>query len=408
MIAISPTYMVNTYRSIDDFYKISAVRRASSIRQGASRSSLPSPFLRSAYNESAKTAAAGLSGLLKSAQSVQQSAQIFLRNHAATTLNQRVAVSSKPDKLTAEVKSGSALKSFHVQVNTVATGQYNAGISSTNNAGTPMQAGWNEFSLKQDGETISFKVFVGANDSFEQTIGKVRSAINQETSRVRAVVVDDEGSKSHLQVTSSQMGSKQAFTFEDMSGNAVSALGLNQTQQNASNASYSIDNGPVQTSQSNEVELNNGDVKLALHKTDSESITVTTQPDSVEIIKPIKELILTYNQFQQTLHDTPGYLNRSVVQSLEQSAKPQTLDQLGISENSDGTLTLDEITFKQQLTDHYADVKRSISGVSGLASSLSQSFGRLDQLPSETLFQQSQLKSYLPLPMTGLLLDRVM
>jgi flagellar hook-associated protein 2 len=382
MIAASPVHMVNAYKINYDYFKVSATRRI--------------------------------------AQSTKQSAQLLLSDSPLSVLNQRVAVSSKPDKLKAEVKSGSAIQSFRVKISALASEQQNVGISSSKAAASPVQSGWNEFSLKQDGETTSIQVFIVAGETHEQTLGKIKAALNGRISGIQAAIVEDGRGKSLLKISSSHTGSKHAFALQDISGNAVTALGLNQKERSASNAAYSVGGGALQSSESNDIQLDKGNVKLSLLKTDSEEISVTTQADNDAIAAPIKQLVREYNQFQQHLHSAPGYLNRSLVQSLEHAAKPHTLEQLGLTEKADGTLSFNEAEFKQQVTDHYSDMKKSLIGVGGLASSLSRSFGRLDQMPSQALLNldgsslksyslyQSQMQTYLPLPMNGLLLDRAM
>ncbi|MEW9700572.1 hypothetical protein [Paenibacillus sp. SI8] len=132
----------------------------------------------------------------------------------------------------------------------------------------------------------------------------------------------------------------------------------------------------------------------------------------------IRDFIDAYNTFQDNLRETPEYLNRSLLKGLEQAAKPYSLTDLGISEQADGTLQLQEGQLQKQAAERNNPIQTSLGNIKNLAASLSTSLGQLTQLPSEALFQlansplkpyrqyRSKLQSYLPVPMSGLLLDR--
>ena len=188
----------------------------------------------------------------------------------------------------------------------------------------------------------------------------------------------------------------------------------------ASSASYRVDGGSWLSSESNGIEMDQGKLELTLLQAAPEEITITIQPDSSAIVKPIEQLISVYNQFQSRLQTVPAYLNRSLVQGLERAAMPYSLENLHITERADGMLHIQVDDLKQQLTNNNRELKDSISRIQQLASGLANSFGKLEELPAQSLFQldssslqpyshyQSQLHSYLPVPMNGLLLDHRM
>ncbi|WP_261304517.1 hypothetical protein [Paenibacillus andongensis] len=144
---------------------------------------------------------------------------------------------------------------------------------------------------------------------------------------------------------------------------------------------------------------------------------LSSEADSESIIEPIRQFVHTYNEFQDSLRDSPEYLNRSLLIGLEQAAKPYSLKEIGITKLDDGSLELQEDELQDQIKNHSSSALKSLGSITNFAASLSNSIGQLQQLPSESLFQmsrsqlkpygqyRSQLQAYLPVPMSGLLLD---
>lgn len=90
MYVISPTYTVDTYRSNNDFYRISAVQRASRNQPVKARLPEEYTFEQTPHRQYVRAAASGIAELLNSAQAVKQSAQALLTGGAAAALNQRL------------------------------------------------------------------------------------------------------------------------------------------------------------------------------------------------------------------------------------------------------------------------------------------------------------------------------
>ncbi|MDQ0901816.1 MULTISPECIES: hypothetical protein [unclassified Paenibacillus] len=145
--------------------------------------------------------------------------------------------------------------------------------------------------------------------------------------------------------------------------------------------------------------------------------TLSSENDSESIIEPIRQFVHTYNEFQDSLRDSPEYLNRSLLIGLEQAAKPYSLKEIGITKLDNGSLKLQEDELQDQIKNHSSSTLKSLGSLTNFAVTLSNSIGQLQQLPSESLFQMSRsqlkpygqyrshLQSYLPVPMSGLLLD---
>ncbi|MBD0383566.1 hypothetical protein [Paenibacillus sedimenti] len=115
------------------------------------------------------------------------------------------------------------------------------------------------------------------------------------------------------------------------------------------------------------------------------------------ITEPIRAFIHAYHTFQDQLRESPEYL---------------------IAELDDSSLEVQVDELKEQMESRDGLTNKSLGNIIGFAESLSSQLGRLEQLPTETLFQmhrsplkpygqyRSQLQAYLPVPMNGLLLDQ--
>ncbi|MNI06999.1 flagellar capping protein [compost metagenome] len=420
MLATSPLYMVNTYRNNHDYYRVSAVHRIPAGQTNTIRPSMQFSYEQSAYTQYARKAASGLATFIQTAQEVKQSAQSFLTGGAAAAVNQRIAVSSKPESLKGEAKTGATLQNYRIKLSAIASAQSNSSLSMEPDSITPVQPGWNQLSLKQNGEELPIEIYIGSEETIKDTLSKIRFALNQEGVGVRSRMEMDDTGKVHLSITSEQIGSSQAFSLTDVKGNVVTALGLNEINIQANQAIYSINGDPWLSSDSNIIELDHGRLQLKLLQPAAEDLVVSIEPDSDAILQPIEQLISDYNQFQFRFQDTPDYLNRSLVQGLEHAAKPFELEELHIKEQSDGTLYLQANELKQQITNNYSELKSSLSRINQLASGLADNFRELEDSPALSLFQlnnsslqryshyESQLQAYLPVPMTGILLDNKM
>ncbi|NOU99607.1 hypothetical protein [Paenibacillus planticolens] len=138
------------------------------------------------------------------------------------------------------------------------------------------------------------------------------------------------------------------------------------------------------------------------------------------ILEPIREFVDTYNQLQTSLQESPSYMNRSLLTGLEQAAKPYSLKEIGIVKLDDGRLELHEDELQGQLSSLSGSFRKSLDSLTGFAASLAATLGEIQQLPSEALFQmsssdlkpygqyRSKLQAYLPVPMSGMLLDTLM
>lgn len=138
----------------------------------------------------------------------------------------------------------------------------------------------------------------------------------------------------------------------------------------AQNAEYTID-GKQYTSQQNTISINSDKVSVTLNKADSKDIKVKVGSDSNAIKSDIKDFI---NSFNSTINLTNSYsssfsgaANLNSELSSIASSRMSFLDNIGIKQNSDGTLNLDEKKLDTALSENLSQVKDTFNGFNGVA-----------------------------------------
>ncbi|MCD9024978.1 flagellar filament capping protein FliD [Cohnella silvisoli] len=369
------------------------------------------------YEQIAKTAATGIANFLKSAQSVQSSANSLLQK-STSSLQARETVSSDNKSISASAESGASFHTYQVTVSSIAESQKNSGASLNTGSLTGIQSGTNQIKLTIGGKSTTISSHIAASDTNEQALTKIKTAINDAKTGVTASVVNDSHTgTSKLELKSDKTGTDQAFAIADVTGNAATTAGITTATTAAANASYSLDGGASQSSQTNRIELEKGKVTATLLQPTAGAVDIEVRPDEKGTVEQVKKLISSYNTMHDRLKEAGGYLNPSVKRSLEAVVSSISYEQIGIEKNGDGTLKLDETKLKQRLSANYEQTKRSISGSNGMAKALEKATDRFNDTSASALLNQkmqamqqfaayqSSMQSYIQLPTTGLLVN---
>jgi len=337
------------------------------------------------YEQYIKTAATGIANFLKSAQKLQASAQQLLQKDQSA-FQARTAESSDSKKVTAAASAGAANKAYDVKVHAIATSQKNSGAFLSKTDPSVVSKGANQFNLTIGGKTTKISAVISDNDTNDQALTKLKDAVNAAKTGVTAsIVTDEQTGKKKLELSSDKTGTGQAFEVEDVTGNAMSATGVQQATEQASDASYSVNGGATQTSQSNTIELEKGKVTATLAAASSEAVTVRIKPDEDRILSQVKDLVSGYNTMHARLKEAGGVMNSSVRKSMESIVDSSTYERIGIHRNGDGTLKLDDEQFKKSLSSNFEQTSKAISGSYGLADRLSSAAARYNEIPASSL-----------------------
>ncbi|MGD0677188.1 MAG: flagellar filament capping protein FliD [Polyangiaceae bacterium] len=212
----------------------------------------------------------------------------------------------------------------------------------------------------------SANIQVSATDS----LTSIASAISSSGLPLQASIMYD-GSQYHLLVSGENTGASNAITFNEsgLSGSGYT-LGLSKTSntiQKAQDANLTVDGLPV-TSSSNQVANAIPGVTFAVTQPTTAPATINIASDSSTLDSQVQSFVTAYNAVVSSGHTTAGYGSTAASNSLLQgdNAVNSSLDQLGqviaaqvpgttgayttlasvgISLNTDGTLSFDQSTF---------------------------------------------------------------
>jgi len=230
------------------------------------------------------------------------------------------------------------------------------------------------------------------------SLSDVVTAINGSGLRVRATTVYD-GSQYRLQLRGLDAGDDNAVTVT----NATLGLDLEANlKQQAQSAQLNIDGFSV-TSASNSISGMIPGVTLNLSAETTGPVTIETRSDPTSLATKLGEVVATYNAVIAKIHTVAGYgsqkatsselagdqtlrqittqMSRTLSQSLDSgNERYQTLRSLGIEQNRDGTLSLDQSALSSALAADPTAVsavlagKGSADGVMDLLANVSERF----------------------------------
>ncbi|QJD84728.1 flagellar filament capping protein FliD [Cohnella herbarum] len=380
------TLSINSYNSMYPINRTKPLSFLSSSNQSANQSFLSNYVVKSKpYEQYIKTAATGIANFLKSAQDMQASAQkIMQKDHSS--FQARTAESSDGKKVTATASAGAASKTYEVKVNAIATSQTNSGTFLSKVDTSVASRGTNQFNITIGGKTTKVSAVISDNDTNDQALTKLKDAVNAAKTGVTAsIVTDDKTGNKKLELSSDKTGADQAFEVEDITGNAMSATGVQDATQLALNASYSVNGGTTQTSQSNTIDLEKGKAAATLLAPSTDTVNIRIKPDEDKVIAQVKDLVSSYNTMHDRLKEAGGVMNSTVRKSMESLVSSSTYERIGIHRNGDGTLKLDEEQLKKSLSSNFEQTTKAISGNYGLADRLSSAAERYNEVPASSL-----------------------
>lgn len=372
-------------------------------------------------------------GTLQSALSTFQSSLSALDTPSA--FGSETATSSDTTAFTATADSDAVLGSYDVTVSQLAQAQQL--VSNAFSGGSSATVGTGTLQLSLGGTSFSVSI-----DSSNDTVAGIAAAINSATGNPgieASVVTGSDGA--HLVLTSALTGASNTIQVaETDSGDGLSALtygGTNTTNYTEptggtpQDAEFSIA-GVSYTSASNTVTDALSGVTLNLLGTTTSTdgtdgtdgtdttttpATLTVATNTSDIETNIQAFVSAYNTLQQSLSSLGSYDSTSGtagelmgnplllgIQNELSSALYSIVDtgsstynslaSVGITTNSDGTLSLNQTTLSTALSSDYSAVSQLFSGTNGVATNLNNQItsdlasGGPISTTSQTLVQQ--------------------
>ncbi len=335
-------------------------------------------------------------GTLQSALSTFQSSLTAL--DTPTAFDTQTADSSDSSVFSATASSGAPVGSYAVTVSYLAQAeQLLSGVLATSGTAT---IGTGTLQLSLGG--TSFTVDIGSSDD---TLDGIAAAINSASGNpgITATVLDGSGG-AYLLLASSLTGAANTIEVtETDTGGALAALTYSASGTNADNytvqsqaqdATYSVA-GVSATSSSNTITNALNGVTLDLTGTTAADspATLTVSTDTATIESNVSALVSAYNTLVGTFSSLGGYdsststagpmMGSALLSGIENqiqnalysvvdtgSSTYDSLASVGITANSDGTLSLDQATLANALATDFSAVSALFSGSGGVATSL--------------------------------------
>jgi flagellar hook-associated protein 2 len=345
-----------------------------------------------ANQTTAVTANISALGTLKGALSTFQSSLTSLSTPSA--FNAETATSSDQTVFTATAAAGAVGGSYNVTVSTLASAQQL--LSSAFSGGDNAVVGTGKLSIALGGSTFSVAV-----DSSNNTVAGVAAAINAAANNpgvTATVVTGTDGA--HLVLSSAQTGAANTIQVTETDGGtglAALTYGTGNTghytqQAAAANASFSIA-GVAYTSASNTVSNALSGVTLNLLATTATgtNATLTVANDTATVESNISGFVSAYNTLQSSLASLGSYDSstgtagpllgnpvltgtqnqiQQALYSLVGTSNYNSLASIGITTQSDGSLTLNNTTLQTALSSNFSAVSQLFSGTNGIAAQL--------------------------------------
>lgn len=340
----------------------------------------------------AVTAQISAVGSLKSALTAFQSSLSSLDTPSA--FGAESASSSDPTAFTASASPGAALGSYSVSVSQLAQAQQL--VSSAFAGGSFATVGTGTLQLTLGGNSFSVTL-----DSSNDTVAGIAGAINTASGNPgiqASVVTGTDGA--HLVLTSTLTGTTNIIQVaETDSGGGLSALTYssaspgNYTQATAPQDAQLSIAGVSYTSASNTVTDALSGVTLDLLGTTSAPATLMVSTDTTSVQTNIQAFVKAYNTLQGALTSLGSYDSttntagpmmgdallsgiqnqiRSALYAIVNTGSTtySSLASIGITTNSDGTLSVNSATLSTALSSDFSAVSQLFSGSSGVAAAL--------------------------------------
>ena len=307
-------------------------------------------------------------------------------NSLTGPLSSVTATSSNSSVLTASAASGSSTGNFAVVVTSLAS---TASYASTAVASATTDLPAESITITPSGGTAT-TITTGSG---VDTLTDLENAINSDDLGVTASIVTD-ATGSRLAIVSNTSGSAGSFTATSSGGSFGFTAGAT-----GSDASLTV-NGISITSASNTVTGAIPGVTLnLLSASPSAQVSLSLAPDTSSVSTAINQFVSDYNtligdlntEFSDTSGSGQGVLAQDpTVQTLQSdllgaldytattgtgsSAAVTSLASLGISVNTDGTLTVNSTTLNSALQNNFSQVQNFFQGsaLNGFANSLDQ------------------------------------
>jgi len=316
---------------------------------------------------------AALTQLYDKVSDLSEKAKKLTLTDIDSVFNDRTAQSSNAEVLTATAfdafsqESGATEAAYAITVDQLAQAQENIGSELISADVSAVNEGTNTFNININGQDHEISIEVLAGDTNEVVFQKIETAVNEAEIGVNAqITIDDEAGTQQLTLKGNNTGVDNAFSISDITGNAVSVIGLGTATTEAQNVAYTVDGNDF-TSGANNIYLDGGMVEVEFKGAGEATLTVT--PDETEVKDAISAFVSEINEFIDFLEQNEDYIKEDVLSSVQSFVvdHKKELESFGVSEGDDGRLDIDETQLSEAVSQSLSEVKETFGGLDGLS-----------------------------------------
>lgn len=312
-------------------------------------------------------------GKISTAATIKSDAEKLLSSAKSITetgnkgvFTKKTAVSEDETKITATAENGAYNTTYSININQIAKAQVNTSNTVDKLQTSSVNTGTNTLTIKIGDKEKDISFNTTAGDTNEIVLNKMAKALNEGDVGITALVTKNNTGGIALQLSSEKTGENNKFTITDKVGNAAAATGITNISTTAANAKYTLNNVSY-TSSSNEITVDKGKVTLNLKNVTNNDVKVTIKQDSNKIAQDIGNFISDYNNLISDASNNGVSINsiKGMVTAIKNNKS--NLENIGISINSDNTLSIDKKKLAESIDSNYKLVKDTFTGYQGVA-----------------------------------------
>jgi len=270
----------------------------------------------------------------------------------------RIAVSGNPSTVAIHSFNGRDLANTFVRVGQIAVSQRNQGTTMPADEHNTPPGGTHRFMIEVNGQEHEISFFASTGMSNQEFQNRMASAISNANIGITAAVTTStiEGelhSQLNLEAVATGAGEdgKPRFTITDISGSAVAFTGVGEIYREGQNARFFVNDGEIQESDSNIIDLGNG-LRVRLLEASETPVKITQGPNTQAMQNGIRTMVSHFNSLLETARGNgDDRFTQILIRDLERAARTsnRSLAELGVSVNRNGTLSVDNDRLRESV-----------------------------------------------------------
>lgn len=346
-------------------------------------SQLPGAFIVSKYTGMLnKAVTSELSNVISS---VRNNTLQLNKNAKALTTTPKTFNALAPDNAaTGILGSNYQYKNNTLQINQLATKQVNEGNSFTPKDTNTFAPGAYSMSLKSGSKSYQLDITIGEKETNAFVLNKVAEGINGLNAGITAKVFTNDSGDQNLVLESDNTGTNSAF---EVTGTLTTALGVDQTTQEAQNAQFTFNDEDYET-QNNTPALDNNKVQLNLKKVTEGTVQLDTSINTDNLANKVNAFVESYNSLQENLNNQSG--NRAIkaignqLDKMAQNAS-KDLKEFGIHRDDNGQLKVEQDTLTEAIANNPDRARRLLADRNSFASKVQTRTEQFLKMPANSI-----------------------